>query len=66
MNSIDKATADDKRIHLTLTGVNVGIVLCGEGYKLPEFEYLHAMYAPLNHPAICPKCLEVWNTPDEE
>jgi hypothetical protein len=57
---------DNKVIHLTLTGVNVGVVLCGFPYKVAGVEYAHAMYAPLDHPAICPECLAVWNDDSED
>lgn len=65
---LDEPTAPTapKITHLTLTGPNCGIVICGAPYKDPRFDYAHAMYAPLGQPDICPACLAEWNAPDDD
>jgi len=57
---------EQKIAHLTLTGANCGVVLCGAQYKDARYDYWHYAYAQLDHPAICPKCLHVVHTVDED
>ena len=57
------------RRHLTYTGYWAGQLLC-DASKEKEIErgatFSHAMYANLENPDVCPDCLAVWNSPDDE
>lgn len=58
-------------VHLTRTGVHAGRPLCevDKQQAITRGEaFAHAMYAPLNHPAVkyCAECLAVWNEDDSE
>jgi hypothetical protein len=61
----------ESTVHLTLTGGNAGMVVCG-ARREDGAEYHHAMYAPLQRAEyrarVCMKCLQLWEdeTPEEE
>lgn len=47
--------------HLTVTGMNAGMTLCGDERTGND---VHAAYAPIDHKSfreqVCPDCLLVW------
>lgn len=62
-------TQESFATHLTLTGYWAGQPLCGcnraeEAARGATFQ--HAIYANLDNPDLCQKCVEVWFSTDED
>jgi hypothetical protein len=47
--------------HLTLTGAFAGVVICGASKSGAGAEFAHAMFADLDDPLVCQRCLAIWN-----
>lgn len=61
---------ENKKVyHLTLTGFNAGLPLCGcnkEEERAKGNDFWHYMYANLNHPQICPNCKKIADEVESE
>lgn len=50
--------------HMTLTGPNAGVPLCG-AVRDSRDDYTHAIYCDENDDSICKACLNVWNDSED-